>query len=171
MKKNLILLTLFILTGCTPKLSNLSIELVPQVDTIELGDTYIDLGAIATYGPNTLDYDVIFDDLDTDKVGVYERTYQVTYGDLSKTITRVIHVIDQTPPTVTLNAGIDTILLGDTWIDESVTVTDQSNLAVTVETTGTVLNEVGTYIITYKATDAYQNETVVNRIVTVIEQP
>ena len=97
MKKILILLALFILTGCTPKLSNLNIELVPQVDTIEVGDTYIDLGAMATYGQNTLDYDVIFDDLDTVKVGVYERTYQVTYGDLSKTVTRIIHVTDQTP--------------------------------------------------------------------------
>lgn len=170
MKKILILLALFILTGCTPKLSNLNIELVPQVDTIEVGDTYIDLGAIATYGPNTLEYDVIFDDLDTAKVGVYERTYQVTYGDLSKTITRVIHVVDQTPPEVQLNEGIDTVIIGETWIDASVAITDNSNLPVTLETNGTVPNEVGTYTITYKATDTYLNETVVTRIVTVIEQ-
>lgn len=170
MKRILIFLALFILTGCTPKLSNLNIELVPQIDTIEVGNPYIDLGAIATYGPTTLDYEVIYNDLDVSKVGVYELVYQVTYGDLSKTVTRVIHVVDQTPPVVILNEGIDTIIVGETWVDASVTVTDQSNEAVTIETIGSVLNQVGTYIITYKATDVYQNETIVNRIVTVIEQ-
>lgn len=141
------------------------------MDTIEVNSDFEDLGAKATYGPVDLDFSIMYDDLDITQVGVYERVYEATYGDLSKTVKRVIHVVDQTPLVITLNAGMDTIYLGETWIDASVTATDNSMLPVTIETTGVVLQAVGTYYITYKAVDTYLNDAIVTRIVTVIEQP
>jgi xanthosine utilization system XapX-like protein len=79
-------------------------------------------------------------------------------------------VIDQTPPVLTLNLGIDTILVGEEWIDESATVIDNSNEAIEIVVTGSVNTSVaGTYEITYTATDSSGNTSSIKRFVTVYE--
>ena len=170
--KKLMILVLFIafLTGCNPKAENLSIALIEQVDTIEINTNYEDLGAIGYYGPIKLDTTVVKNTLDVTKLGIYEITYEVIYGDLSKSITRYVTVVDETPPILMLNPGIDTIYLNDTWQDAYITVSDNSNGVVYVILTGSVLNEVGTYVITYTATDASGNSSNISRYVHVIEK-
>ncbi len=69
-----------------------------------------------------------------------------------------------------MNLGVDTIKLGEDWQDASVTVTDNSLGEITLTVSGTVdTSTLGTYLITYTATDASGNTSSITRYVTVIE--
>lgn len=173
MKKFILVIMFFLLlsmTGCTdPSVDYISFELKPGIDTVELQEDYIDPGATAYYGFKKLEVITVINEVDTSRVGVYDIVYQVTYKDLTQTWVRKVTVVDETPPTITLNPGIDTILIGDTWVDAGVTVSDQSQLDVTVTITGQVVPAVGRYEITYQATDYYGNTSDCVRIVYVID--
>ena len=79
-------------------------------------------------------------------------------------------VTDQTPPVITLNPGVDTIQLGQTWEDAGASVTDNSGETITIQVSGEVnSNVVGTYVITYIAIDSSGNRASINRHVNVIE--
>ena len=70
---------------------------------------------------------------------------------------------------VTLNPGVDTVELGTEHIDASVTVEDLTHTI--LFTIGTVdINTAGTYILTYRVVDDYDNETTILRYVTVYEK-
>ena len=172
MKKLLILFVFLssILFGCTDvSLDYLKFELNPGIDTIQINQDFVDTGAYATYGLKTLEVTVIKNNVDQTKIGVYEIVYQTTHRDLIQTLIRVVRVVDELPPVITLNPVIDTISLGETWIDASVEAVDNSLGDVIISTTGTVLNEVGTYYIIYKAIDSSGNESELMRVVHVIE--
>jgi large repetitive protein len=80
-----------------------------------------------------------------------------------------VTVVDDIPPTVTLNAGVDTIFIGSTWIDAGIQTSDNSEDPVTVEVLGMVNNMVaGEYAIIYEATDQSGNVTTVTRFVNVL---
>ena len=49
-------------------------------------------------------------------------------------------VIDITAPIATLNRGIDTVELGETWIDAEITAVDNYFDDYTVEVSGTVIS-------------------------------
>jgi hypothetical protein len=164
----IILSLLFILSGCTDVSSEyLKFELMPGVDTVEVGTSHTDSGATASYGLRSLNITVIYNDVDINQVGTYEIVYEATYSNISKVIRRKVNVVDQTPPIVTLKPGIDTILVGDTWIDSSIDITDQSEIR-SITVTGEVKNEVGDYTITYTVIDVYGNTAIVMRIVSVL---
>ena len=76
--------------------------------------------------------------------------------------------IDTTPPTVTLNGLTPQYVeKGSSWIDPSVTATDQSGIK-SIQITGSVSsNTVGNYPITYTVTDNAGNVTSLQRIVIV----
>jgi hypothetical protein len=166
-----LLSTLFLLSGCiAPSLDKLSITLNPGIDTIDLGETYEDPSATALYGFIDVDVSVKSSSLNVGQEGTYEIIYIATYKTISKEAKRIVTVIDQSPPIITLNPGIDTILLGETWTDAYVTVTDNSGLEITVEVSGEVdIHTKGTYIITYLAKDIRENESVVYRYIEVVD--
>lgn len=148
----------------------LIIELNPGVDTIEVGDIFIDAGVHSNYAYKTLYPTVLSSDVDNSTVGVYSIIYEISYLDYYKTVTRIVTVIDETPPSIALNPGLDTIIKGQEWVDAGVTVDDNTNHDVTLTITGSVnINQVGEYLITYQAIDENGNIATIFRYVTVIE--
>ena len=166
-----ILMLLFVLTGCIePSLDKLTIELNPSVDTIEINSTYQDPGVKAFYGFVELTAKITSNTLDITQLGTYEIVYAATYKSLEKTIKRIITVVDETPPVITLNPGVDTIVLGGYWEDAFVSVTDNSNDDIDVSIIGEVNTQIaGIYIIVYVATDASGNESRISRYIEVID--
>ena len=168
-----ILLTLFLvflLVGCAVyEGSDLSIELNPGIDTVEVNTEFIDAGATATLGRTTHRVTILENTVDVTTVGTYHIIYQTVYHDTVKTLTRKVDVVDQTPPVIELNPGVDTIIRGEIWEDAGVTVTDNSELDVTVTVSGNVINTIaGEYVITYTATDAFGNTSEITRYVHVV---
>ncbi|MDT7778392.1 MAG: hypothetical protein QOC99_904 [Acidobacteriota bacterium] len=86
------------------------------------------------------------------------------------TASRTVTVVDTTPPTVTMNGAASvTIILGSSFTDPGATATDGCAGPLPVTTTGTVnTNAVGTYTITYTATDPSGNTGTATRTVKVI---
>jgi hypothetical protein len=81
---------------------------------------------------------------------------------------------DAAPPVLTLNAGPDTIYVGDHWSEPGYTCKDSVDGECTdsVKTTGTVdTSNEGIYTITYTAADKKGNEAVEERTVTVLASP
>lgn len=173
MKRILIVMTLllsFFFIGCTEvSLEYLKIELNPGIDTVQINDEYIDTGAHATYGLKTLEVSVVKNNVDTTKLGEYEIVYQTKHRDLVQTIKRVIRVVDEIPPVISLNPGIDTIILGESWVDSGVEITDNSMGKISVTVRGSVNGAVGVYYIVYQAIDSSGNESEITRVVYVIE--
>lgn len=165
------MLFMITLTGCsTFDESDLTIVLIAGIDTVEVHTSYTDPGALSKAYGFTISNEVIYNDVDITQVGTYSIIYQVDYRNATKTITRIVTVIDETPPSVMLNPGVDTIHVGDTWVDASVTATDNSLVDVTIERVGTVNTNIkGDYFISYLVTDSSGNQTEMIRYVFVIE--
>ena len=69
----------------------IDIELLPDITTIYVGDTYTDSGAISNIGEV-----VTHGDVDTDTPGVYPIIYEVTYGTHAVIRTKYVYVVEQT---------------------------------------------------------------------------
>ena len=138
---------------------------------VELGDSYTDTGATAiddVDGVVTVTYSGT---VNTDVLGLYTITY--TASDSSgntATASKMVQVIDTTAPVLVVT-GASTVSteLGETYIDAGATATDLSG-TINVITTGTVDDdEVGTYVLTYIATDSSGNESTATRTVNVVD--
>lgn len=165
----LFMLSLMYLVGCTKINPDvLVIQLNPGIDTIELGSSHQDAGAQASYGQKSLDVHVVSNDIDVNQVGTYEIIYQVTYKDITKYTRRIIDVIDQKAPILALNPGIDTITVGEIWIDTGIMVDDESEIE-SIIIVGSVGSIIGDYTILYQVTDVFGNTSMISRIISVIE--
>ena len=140
--------------------------------TVELGSTYVDAGATAMdafHGDTNV---VSSGTVDTSTVGSYTITYTATDLDNNTaTASRTVNVVDTTSPVITLTGDASvTVELGATYTDAGATATDASG-DITVTSSGTVdTTTVGSYTITYSATDASGNAaTQVTRTVTVAD--
>ncbi|MFA5005903.1 MAG: immunoglobulin-like domain-containing protein [Candidatus Izemoplasmatales bacterium] len=162
-------LSTFLLLGCAPIAEgDVTIVLRAGVDTVEINDVFVDAGAKATAGWLPLSVEVVENTVDVAAVGFYRIVYRCTYKDIVKEVVRYVAVVDEIPPVVVLNAGVDTILKGDVWTDAGVTATDDGG-TVSVTVRGVVTSDIpGEYIITYVATDGAGNETVAVRYVNVL---
>lgn len=150
-------------------IGDISVSLLPGVDTIEIGSEWLDGGAVATYQAETFPMNVRKNEVDVTKVGTYRVEYEIQIGLQTVSILRLVTVKDETPPLLRLNPGIDTIMKGQTWEDAYVEVLDNSLGDVTVEVEGSINPEMsGEYQIKYIATDASGNSSSIIRIVTVI---
>lgn len=147
-----------------PSIDRLKISLNPGIDTIDVDTPFIDEGAKASYGLRRLDVEVISNTVDTSTPGVYEIVYYTTHLDFEKTITRMVTVVDDFMPNVDLNVGLDTVFVGDVWIDAGVDSDDEIDVLVSgfVNT-----NIAGEYIITYRINDG---QLTLKRYVNVIEK-
>jgi len=70
-------------------LQEIEISINPDITTLKVGDTYIDQGAVSTYGTVTSTGVV-----DTSIPGIYEIIYTVTYQDVTYHKIKRIHVLD-----------------------------------------------------------------------------
>ena len=136
--------------------------------TIEAGGNYTEQGAIASDAHDVDTSPTVTvggDSVDASSVGSYTVTYNVTdaSGNVASQVTRTVTVVDTTAPVLTMIAGTDTVERGGAWTDAGATTTEG-----TITTSGTVDTDVvGTYTITYSATDASDLTTTATRTVTV----
>ncbi len=170
MKKLIVLSLLLLLTSCKQEFE-ITTSLQPGYDIISLNETWVDEGCyllISEEGHFVMGYDT--GSVDSTVLGEYEITYKKVYGEVEYYCKRIVKVIDDISPTVTLNPGIDTIKQGTTWVDALATVSDNNGGVITIEILGRVdINTIGSYEITYLVKDQSGNETTIIRIVNVIE--
>ena len=137
--------------------------------TVELGATYTDAGATATDASGTMTV-VTTGTVDADTVGEYTLTYTSTDpSGNAATATRTVNVVDTTDPVITvLGTNPATVEYGTTYTDAGATATDASG-TITVTTNGEVKASVGTYTLTYVATDPSGNTATATRTVNVVD--
>ena len=138
---------------------------------VELGDSYTDSGATAIDGVDGVVTVTSSGTVNTDVLGLYTITYTATDSSgNTATASKMVQVIDTTAPVLVVT-GASTVSteLGETYIDAGATATDLSG-TINVITTGTVDDdEVGTYVLTYIATDSSGNESTATRTVNVVD--
>ena len=148
--------------------------------TIEACDPFVDPGATALDSClGDISADIIIDTstLDVNNVGTYTVTYNVTnaVGVSAIPVTRTIHIVDTTSPTLTLigpsilNIGICSVYTELEALAEDPCFGDISaNLVIDNSTVNT--NVLGTYVVTYNLTDDNGNTTAeIIRTVNVID--
>lgn len=159
----------FTLAACTATPEDVKFYLNPGLDTIEVNSNYEDPGVTAKVFGIKRSTEIVENTLDVSKIGSYHITYNFTYQDYDLTLVRIITVIDETPPVLVLNPGIDTIKVNQNWQDASFSYYDNSEDEVSFEIEGFVDNsKAGTYVITYSAVDSSGNESKIYRYVNVI---
>ena len=165
-----LLILLITLSACDPTKNSERIFMVGEgQDTVEINTSWEDAGAWLEYGNMVVDVDTN-GTVDTTVLGLYEIEYTLTHQEISYSEVRYVIVVDQTPPVITLNSGIDTIKLGESWIDSGATVTDNSGETLRITIEGTVNTGIlGEYQITYSAEDSSGNIKVKTRYVNIIE--
>jgi hypothetical protein len=151
--------------------------------THEVGTPYVDEDVVISDNyytePQLRAKLAIQNNVDVNTLGTYTVVYTLTdpSGNGPVVVTRTVIVVDTKAPTVTLNANDNLIIDVNTkFADPGVTITDNydKNLN-TWDTSGTFYatfqdgfaNQLGTYSIIYKVTDASGNATTVTRTVEV----
>lgn len=166
------------------------IELLGEAEvSVECGDAFIDPGATAADacdGDLTAEIAVSGDEVDTNTVGTYVISYDVTDGErhAAAPVTRTVTVADTTEPLITLlGESRVTVECMDTYIDAGATAADHcdgdltAEIAVVGDTVDTAT--VGEYTVTYDVTDGEGNTAltvtrtvdVVNTVIPVITLP
>ena len=146
--------------------------------TIDMGDTYVDQGAVAgDYIDGNLTDDIVtHNPVDTSIPGNYYVTYDVTNPARisAKQVTRTVTVYDPYIPVIVLN-GDDpvTVELKSDYVDAGATATDKVDGDITkdIHTENQVTtSRVGTYYVIYNVTDAEGNKAkTVTRTVHVVD--
>ena len=141
--------------------------------TVKQGLEYVDAGATAVDGVDGAIDVVVTGSVNASVVGTYVLTYTATdaAGNVAS-LTRTVTVEDQDAPVITLlGAATVTVKQGTEYVDAGATATDNNDGAVDVVVTGSVdASVVGTYVLTYTATDAAGNVATVTRTVSVEDQ-
>ncbi|KAA1246128.1 DUF5011 domain-containing protein [Aquimarina sp. RZ0] len=142
--------------------------------TINVGDVYIDPGAIAT---DNVDGDItsqiiVDGSVDVNVEGSYVLTY--TVSDSSNNIasaTRTVNVVNDSSPIITLIGDNPLVVeFGVEFVDPGATANDDmdGDISSQIQVTGIVdVNTLGEYTLTYAVTDSSGNETQVTRTVRV----
>lgn len=166
MKKIVPLLLVLLLTACSPEVSY---ELEENIDAIEVFSDYRLARCTVTIDGSSYYLNVKENNINTDVVGNYLVLYELVHEEETYTCQRMVFVVDETAPTATLNIGLDTVSINDTWEDAGITASDNySDVFITVE--GTVdTTTSGIYQIMYTITDSSDNETILYRNVYVTE--
>ena len=174
MKKKLIIIIaslLLGLTGCKtqPVESEIEFLLNAGYDTVEINTTWINPGAYLKVDEK--EYDALSNGtINTSIIGLYRIEYTYTYEEINYMLVRYVNVVDQTIPIITIESGIDTIVVGNTWSDAGASVTDNSGEVLIITTIGSVNTSIiGTYEITYSSTDSSGNTATEIRYVNVIQ--
>jgi hypothetical protein len=158
------------MVGCNAEIDDIDFYLNPGVDTVEVNSDYEDPGATSKVFGLRRSNEVIENTVDITKTGVYHITYNFVYQELEMTLTRVVTVVDETPPVLVLNPGLDTVKVNSPWTDASFSYYDNGEKDLEIEVTGFVnTSQIGTYVITYKATDESGNSSTIYRHINVIE--
>ena len=171
MKKIVLLLSviLVLLMASCGKEKEVETGLNPGIDTVEINGTWTDAGAYL----RTEEDDLVFfsdDEVDITVLGEYTIEYEKTFEEKLYKVTRMVVVLDETDPIVSLLSGLDTIQLNNDWVDGGCEVIDNSLEILTCSTESTVdTTTLGVYEVLYTAEDSSGNIGEITRIVTVVE--
>ncbi len=134
--------------------------------TLEFGTVYEEPGAKALYyaageALSAVEVQVeITGQVDENMLGSYCLTYTATYEGLTQTLERTVHIVDTTPPEITLVTDPDAFTqLGEAYIEEGFQALD----ACDGDLTDKVVREEADGKVTYTVTDASGNQTQVVR--------
>jgi surface protein len=140
------------------------------------GDDYTDLGVVATDNVDDTSEITITTSgsVNTAVIASYTVTYTATdaAGNAATPVTRIVNVVDVTAPVITLNGeAVIEHNYGDVYTDAGATAIDGIDGNIDATTSDTILiDKIGSYGITYTATDAAGNEAVgVERTVKVVD--
>jgi len=142
--------------------------------TLFLNETYNELGASATDDRDGIVDVTIEGSVDSATLGNFTITYSATDdADNNTSITRIVVVVlplDITPPIITLNGNSSiTLFLNETYTDLGASAMDDRDGTVDVVIEGVVDTRIlGSYTITYSATDVEGNLSSATRTVEVI---
>ncbi|MCA1621351.1 MAG: DUF5011 domain-containing protein [Acidobacteria bacterium] len=139
--------------------------------TVECSTSFTDPGATATDSCDGALAVTVTGSVNTGVVNTYTLTYSATdAAGNTGTATRTVIVNDTTAPVVTLNgANPLTVVLGSPFVDPGATASDSCAGSLPVSVSGSVnTNVIGTYTLTYSATDASGNTGTATRTVNVI---
>src|SRR5204863_20796 len=138
--------------------------------TIECQVGYTEPGAIATDACEG-NIPVVITGTVGSALGSYVLTYTATDSSgNTATATRTVNVVDTGGPVITLNgANPMTIECGAGYTEPGASAIDTCQGSIPVVITGSVLSGVGTYTITYTATDASGNTATATRTVNVFD--
>lgn len=188
LKKVLFSLALFVViftTGClveTEEEPDTTLPIIAIIgknpDTINVGDIYIDSGAVAA---DDIDGDIssliiVQNGVDTSTPGAYKVTYTVSdiAGNLAQ-VSRDVLVLDEERPTISIiGSNPDTAYLGFTYYDSGATAIDliDGNLTDSIKIVSTVdTSKLGSYSVTYTVSDASGNSDTVIKTVVIINKP
>jgi autotransporter-associated beta strand protein len=140
--------------------------------TVECHDAFSDPGATALDVCSGSALVSTNGNVDPNTAGLYTLTYSATdTHSNTKTVTRVVQVVDATPPIATINGTSPiTLCRNSVYTELGVTATDTCAGTVAITTNGIVnVNAAGNYTVTYTATDASNNSNVVTRVVQIVE--
>lgn len=142
-----------------------------SVITINLSDEYVDKGIKAIYNEKEVVARVFTaGNVDTNKVGEYEITYDVRYKNIDKKITRNVKVVDTIAPVIILNGDSEEkYTVGDKYVEKGATASDNydNNLTDKIEITNNIDDsKEGVYEVVYKVSDSSNNVTTATRKVT-----
>jgi alpha-tubulin suppressor-like RCC1 family protein len=105
-----------------------------------------------------------------DSLGTYEVVVMVRDEFLnSSSMTIYVTVVDTVSPSLSLKPSVDTIYVGDSYIDQGILVEDNTVTDVSISGSVDTLTS-GTYVLTYTVTDEAENSSVIKRVVTVVEK-
>ena len=144
---------------------------------IHVFTAFVDPGATAT---DNFDGDVtaniaVQNNIDTARVGTYDVIYSAydNSNNAADAITRRVSVVDTVKPVIVVKGLLtDTLKIGDKYIEDSATVTDNYYQDVDLIISGNVnTNLVGTYSIFYDATDRSGNSAVQKERIIVVRDP
>ncbi len=135
-------------------------------------DSYRELGATATDNGKETPTLTITGQVDISALGTYVLTYTASdaAGNVA-TVTRIVNVVDTTPPTIALNGDNPLILECniDSYQEPGAIVIDAGDEAPLLTISGQVEVALGSYVLTYTATDAAGNTVAIARSVNVVD--
>ena len=139
---------------------------------LEVNDDFVD--PFVTYSDNfdnELTVDVV-GNVDTSVLGSTIITYTVVDSSGNESVVvRTVNVADTMKPTGYILPGLDTIYVGTDWDDALFEASDNFTEDLIIEVTGDVDRySAGTYEIVYSIKDSSDNELVLRRMVTVVEE-
>ncbi len=148
--------------------------------TVTQGDSFVDPGATAYDDRDGKVAVRVSGSVDTSRTGTYTLKYSATdkSGNTAyavrtvKVVPKVVEESDATPPVITLKgAATMTVTQGDSFTDPGASAYDDKDGSVDVVVSGRVdTSKVGTYTLTYTATDSAGNRATATRTVKVIKK-
>ncbi|MCM3871767.1 MAG: DUF5011 domain-containing protein [Pyrinomonadaceae bacterium] len=145
----------------------------PNPQVVECHTSYTELGATASDNCGGSFAATSSGGVNVNIPGTYTVTYTASdaAGNAAAPVTRTVNVVDTTSPVITLNgAATITVECHTPFTDPGASAADTCDTSVAVTTSGSVNpNVVGTYTLTYSATDDSGNPATATRTVSVVD--